>query len=555
MTEETSEVAAQENLETENTESTKEGSAETSRDAAGESGTEESSTEETTGTDTAADSGNSTEKTEKTEAKAETQNIVYNYETVEKDTAKVSTANTAGMDFSFSETETEKVTTKKEEKADEPKIPSVPASGMIIEGGTYILSGTVTDKTITVNATGAEINIILKNANVHNSGGPAIYVRAASKVTLTLAEGTSNSLSDGSSYSITDGGSKLDGAIFSKADLTIEGTGTLNVNGNFKHGIVSKDDLVITSGRINVISKNIGINGKDCVKINSGNITVVAGTSGITSDNNTDASKGFVYLLGGFLNVTSGSDGIAAQTVINAENVNLTVRSGGGSSSASNLAGSFKGLKAGSDIYVKGGTFVIDSKDDSIHSNGTVTISGGTYTLSTSDDGIHADTDLGVSGASTRLTVEKCLEGIEASDIVIAGGKVKITATENGLDANGSLSLLGGELSVNISGGKDSTVFKFDSTGILNGGIFVGTGVNGKQQKFETSSTQGVITLSTETEYSESTVTVCDPEGNVIISATAENNFSYVVISCPAIRKGETYTVSIGSYFENVTAQ
>ena len=51
----------------------------------------------------------------------------------------------------------------------------------------------------------------------------------------------------------------LDGVIFSKADLTINGSGTLEIIGNYKHGVVSKDDLVITGGEISVTAIKGGL--------------------------------------------------------------------------------------------------------------------------------------------------------------------------------------------------------------------------------------------------------------------------------------------------------
>lgn len=505
-------------------------------------------TEETT-------SENQTDTTETSaDEKVETETYSYTYKETEEVVPAVTTADTEGFDFNFDETETTTVAKEDDDNNDVPGIPPVPSSYTIIEGGTYSLSGTVTDQMITVNAPSSEVTIILNGATVRNSKGPAIYVRAASKVTINLASGTINTLSDGSSYSITESGSKLDGVIFSKADLTINGSGTLHVYGNCKHGIVSKDDLIISSGIINVSSKNIGINGKDCVKINSGNITVNAGTSGITSDNNTEAAKGFIYLYSGSIRITAGNDGITAQSILNIENVSLNIKSGGGAASTSNLAGSFKGLKAGSDIYIKGGYFNIDSKDDSIHCNGTVTVAGGTYTLSTADDAIHADTDLAVSGSTTSLTISKSNEGIEAKNLVISGGAVSVNTSGNGLDANGFLAITGGNISVSVSGGRDTSVFKYDTSGTINGGTFFGTGSYSNEQDFEASSGQGSLKLNAEGAYADS-VTVKNSEGATVFSGTSSSAYSFIIISTPQIIKGGTYFVTAGSVTYEITAE
>ncbi len=508
-----------------------------------EADSESEDTEDQSTSATEADSGNEI---------TETETVSYAQSETKAPTPAVTTADTAAFDFDFETADTTAAETNKENE--EPVIPPVPSSHTIIEGGTYSLSGTVTDQMITVNAPSSEVTIILNGATVRNSKGPAIYVRAASKVTINLASGTINTLSDGSSYSITESGSKLDGVIFSKADLTINGSGTLHVYGNCKHGIVSKDDLIISSGIINVSSKNIGINGKDCVKINSGNITVNAGTSGITSDNNTEAAKGFIYLYGGSIRITAGNDGIIAQNILNIENVSLNIKSGGGSTSASNLAGSFKGLKAGSDIYIKGGYFNVDSKDDCIHSNGTITVSGGTYTLSTADDAIHADTDLAVSGSTTSLTISKSNEGIEAKNLVISGGAVSVNTSGNGLDANGFLAITGGNITISVSGSRDTSVFKYDTSGTINGGTFFGTGSYSNEQAFDTSSGQGSLKLNAEGAYADS-VTVKNSEGATVFSGTSSSAYSFIIISTPQIIKGGTYFVTAGSVTYEITAE
>ncbi len=513
----------------------------------------------------------------------------------------VDKADTSGMDFSFDEEDisvtepTECTTVDGTENATQPD--SDTDLYNITAGGTYSFSGNITDTMVTIDVDNADVTIILNGVTITNSEGPAIYIRSADKVTITLASGTINTLSDGSSYSITDSNSTLDAAIFSKADLTINGSGTLNLTGNYKHGIVSKDDLIISSGTIHVTAKKVGINGKDCVKINSGNITINAGSDGIRSDNTEDTSRGYVYLYGGTVNITAGNDGIQAETVINIENVFLTVTAGGGSSgSLTASSDSYKGLKAESDIYITGGTFYLDTKDDCIHSNGTITISGGTYTLSSGDDGIHADTDLAISGSATTLTINKSYEGIEATNIVITGGNISITATDDGinaaggnnvtstpggrpgqnnfsssngsitisggtiyikmsgdgLDANGTLSITGGSITISGANSGDTSILDFDSTGIVSGGTFIGTGASGMAQNFSASSTQGALLVKISGK-ADTLIQLTDSSGNVLISHTADQAFSCIIISCAGLAKGNTYTLTVGSSSMTIT--
>ena len=516
--------------------------------------------------------------------------------------SSITTANTSGMDFSFDESDTT-ATAPESGKTVEVTEGTTKTTSTgeqtynITAGGTYTLSGTITDTMVTVDANNADVNIILNGATIKNSNGPAIYVRKADKVTITLAEGTTNTLSDGSSYSITDSDSTLDAAIFSKADLTINGSGTLALSGNYKHGIVSKDDLIISSGTLKVTASKVGLNGKDCVKINSGDITIHAGSDGIRSDNDEDASKGYVYLYGGTVNITAGNDGIQAETVVNIENVDLTAKAGGGSSASLTTSDeSYKGIKAVSDIYISGGTFHIDSLDDCIHSNGTITISGGSYTLSSGDDGVHADTDLAISGSATKLSVTKSYEGIEATNllisdgnisvvasddglnaaggndtaaanrpgmgsfsastgkIVISGGTLHIKANSDGLDANGSLSITGGTITVIGPIQGDTSILDFDATGTISGGTFIGAGASSNMaQNFSASSTQGTIMVTTGTQAAGTLIQLTDASGNVLISYTAEQPFACVILSHPSITQGSTYTLTAGSFSTEIT--
>ena len=514
----------------------------------------------------------------------------------------VTTADTSGMEFSFEESDTTAASAEAASTAEITEAAAKAASSgesayHITSGGTYTLSGTISDVMVTVDAKDADVNIILNGAVIKNTKGPAIYVREADKVAITLAEGTTNTLSDGTSYSIKDSDSTLDAAIFSRADLTINGSGTLVLNGNYKHGIVSKDDLIISSGTLKITSNKVGLNGKDCVKINSGNITINAGSDGIRSDNDEDSSKGYVYLCGGTVNITAGNDGIQAETVVKVENVALTVKAGGGSSAALTASDeSYKGIKAGSDIYISGGTFNINSLDDCIHSNGTITISGGAYTLSSGDDGVHADTDLAVSGSSTKLSITKSYEGIEATNLLISGGNISITASDDGLnaaggsdassasgrpgmgsfssstgkivisggtlyikangdglDANGTLAITGGAITVVGPVNGDTAILDFDVSGTISGGTFIGVGASSMAQNFSSSTTQGVIMVNTGTQAAGTLVQLTDASGAVLLSYTAEQSFACVILSHPSITQGATYTLTIGSSATEIT--
>lgn len=489
----------------------------------------ETNATETTSTFTEAPSENTEETTDVSTTKA-AENTAATEQAV---VATVNKADTSDMDFSFEDedisVEAATEATKAQGEVNSTKPIEQENITNITSGGTYTLNGQIKDTTITIDAGDDDVTVVLDGAEIINSKGPAIYVRSADKVIVTLKEGTSNTVSDGSSYSVSDGGTSLDAVIFSRSDLTINGTGSLAVNGNFKHGIVSKDDLVISSGTISVTSKNVGITGKDSVKINSGDITVKAGGDGVRADNATDSSKGYVYFYGGSVSINSVNDGIQAETVVNVENVDLTVISGGGGSQKkpSDSTESYKGIKAGSDIYITNGSFDISALDDAIHSNGTVTIGGGTYSLTSGDDGIHAD-----------------------SDMLVSGGALSLVTLSKGIDVNGSLRVVGGNISVSTN---DKAILDFDVSASISGGTFVGTGSADKTKVFSEKA-QGTLAVNTGEQAAGTTVKLVDSKGNVLVSFKAGKVFSAVMISHSSISSGESYTLTAGSFSKTITA-
>lgn len=335
----------------------------------------------------------------------------------------------------------------------------------ISAAGTYVISGTLTDGQIVVNA-GKEdvVHLVLNGAALHCEDGAPIYGIQSDKLVITMAEGSTNHLTDGADYALEeDGTEEDDSVIYSKDDLTINGSGILEITGNYKHGIHSKDDLIILDSKVTVTAAADGIKGKDSVVCKDAVITVQAANDGIQSNNDTDTTKGYIVMDGGTYTITAATDGIQAETVLQILDGTYEIISGGGSESVSNagsdLSGSAgnqmpqekmqqtqeqtqtedtestKGLKAGTGLLIQGGSVTIDSADDAVHGNGNVCISEGTLTLATGDDGIHADAQLTINGGT--IQVIKSYEGLEGSAVVINGGTVHVTASDDGINAAG----------------------------------------------------------------------------------------------------------------------
>ena len=450
----------------------------------------------------------------------------------------------------------------------------------ITKEGTYVLSGALSEGQIVVDADSAKVQLVLDNADITCASSAAIYVKNADKAFITLAEGSENILMNTAEYEAIDD-NNIDAVIFSKDDLTLNGKGTLTINSEYGHGIVSKDDLKLVGGTYNITAENHAISGKDSVRIADGTYNLTSGKDGIHSENADDDEKGFVYIASGDFTIESTGDGIDASYVVQIDEGDFDITAGDGAENATkthndipgggtrdNMGGgasggaaqdgeapsgdkpsgdgsdksdsgsasgkqtgqtppdrldgdsfdgsrpdektsdntggqtaqtppdkpgtdtsdgqksdknsqskdiadnttassassdtgsesssstspdadsennsstssdadstSTKGIKSDGALYVNGGTFTINSADDSFHSNSDATINDGTYTISSGDDGIHADSALLVNGGT--ITVTESYEGLEGLNITINDGKIDITASDDGMNAAG----------------------------------------------------------------------------------------------------------------------
>lgn len=306
--------------------------------------------------------------------------------------------------------------------------------------GVYLLRGALTDAVIIVDADKkAKIQLVFDGVEIENDTGAAVYVREADKVFITLAEGSENSLTS-RGYTAMDG-NNIDGVIYAKSDLTINGTGSLAVNAVSGHGIVTKDDLKITGGEIAVTAEKQGLSGRDSVRVGSGSISIISGRDGIHAENDGDDRKGFVYISGGTLQIASGGDGISAGSVIQVDGGEVDITAGGGSSNRTAALDddgdtvSAKGIKAAGELVINQVTLSIDAQDDAIHSDSDVVINSGEMSLATGDDGIHADDTVTVAGGVIHIS--DSYEGIEGDNVEISGGVISLYARDDGLNAAG----------------------------------------------------------------------------------------------------------------------
>jgi len=318
-------------------------------------------------------------------------------------------------------------------------------NGVVVDGskatitsaGTYEISGNLENGQIIVDCQDdANVTLVLNGVNIHNEDSAALFVADAKEVVLVLAAKSENILTDGAEYLFdTADLNEPNATIFSTADLTIFGDGSLTVEGNYNDGIASKDGLIIASGAISVTSVDDGIRGKDYVVIKDGNITVDSKGDGLKSDNAEDATLGFIEIQSGTVQITSEADAIQAETDILISGGVFNLTTAGGSGHQISADASAKGLKAGVNINIDGGTFDINSADDAINTNGNIVVNAGDFTLASGDDGMHADKTLEINDGT--LTVSDSYEGIESAVITINGGDLHIIASDDGINVAG----------------------------------------------------------------------------------------------------------------------
>ncbi len=380
----------------------------------------------------------------------------------------------------------------------------------ITKEGTYILTGSLSNGQIVVDAADdAKIQLVLNGVDITNESSAAIYVKNADKVFVTTASGTENTLSVTGEFVQTDD-NKIDGAIFAKSDLTLNGAGTLTICSAYGHGVVSKDDLAVTSGTYVITAAEQGISGKDSVRIADGIFTIEAGTDGIHSENEDDTTLGFVYIAGGTITISANDDGIHAET-------SATILGG-----EIDITKSYEGIE-GLVINISGGETNIISSDDGLNAAGGADQSGN-----------------GGMGGGMGAT--------EVCAITISGGTLSINASGDGIDSNGSLTISGG--TITVSGPTDSGNGTIDYNGIgeITGGTLLGAGSSGMAEGFSDGSTQCSILYNfSSVQAAGTTVSLKDESGDVLAEFTPAKQFASVNISAPTLTSGSTYTLVVGT--------
>lgn len=467
----------------------------------------------------------------------------------------------------------------------------------ITEGGTYLLAGKLSDGQIYVEAGENQVRLILDGVDIHCSDSAPIYLNNGKKTVITLASGSVNTLTDTKNYeyAVTKTNEETgevsyepNGTLFSKKSLTINGSGSLVIEGNCNNGLSCKDELKIIDANVSSKAVNNGIKGNDWVVIHNSNITVESDGDGIKSDKEDNALKGFICVDGGNVNVTAGEDGLQAVTTVAIYDGNITVNA------------SVKGIKSDNAMLLAGGNVSVTAGDDGLHVNDFMDIVGGKITISAQDDGMHADNTIDIKSGTINIT--KSYEGIEAACIVVDGGSIDLVASDDGfnasnglgmggmggpggmgrpggfgryygategngssitqcsltinngyiyvnasgdgLDSNGSITINGGTIIVNGPTNSGNGALDSGDGGyeiLVNGGILVAAGASGMAEVPSSNSKQNIVSINIST--SDSDLAIVDSNGNSVVQFDAIKQYQSVIISSPSLVKGEMYSI------------
>lgn len=274
------------------------------------------------------------------------------------------------------------------------------------QGGTYRISGTLSSGQLLVTGT-EKVRLYLDGAEITNENGPALLCLNEKRTILSLAKDTKNTLADGKSYqTATVDTQEIDPcAVYAQDKLTINGSGTLTVQGNCRDGIVCKDDLKLVGGTLDVQAAEDGIKGKDCVAMLGAEVNVSAGNDGIKSTESEDDTKGFLQLDSGTAHITAGGDCFQAETLVAVQGGTYTLTSDGSFTRAdTGGSASAKGIHCSGNILLNGGTLTVDTPEDGIHCTGNLLVQGGSADITSGEDGVQADGDMTLTGGTLNIT-------------------------------------------------------------------------------------------------------------------------------------------------------
>ncbi|MBR4724287.1 MAG: carbohydrate-binding domain-containing protein [Lachnospiraceae bacterium] len=477
----------------------------------------------------------------------------------------------------------------------------------IVQSGYYVITGELEDGSIVVDASSkSRIWIMLNGVTVTASDNAAFRIDQAKKVFLTLAEGTKNTFSDGKEMSeeaLADG---TNACVYVHDNLTINGSGQLTINGNYKNGITAKDNLVITGGDIVVNAVGDGIRVNEKLKIRDTVLDVAAEDDGLVLQNNStdNDNNGYIYIMSGNISIVSKDDAVNSTEDVIIDGGTIAI------------AAADDGIHSETNVFINDGIIKINECYEGIEAL-SITMTGGDVTIYPSDDGFNANggsgdafgmggtggftgqggpgQGFGDNTSDSENTDESNMptppdrnESSDGSDmpampdrndpteetdnsssaldsaITISGGKLTIVNTKgrdcDGLDSNGNIYISGGDIRISLPGSGTNAAIDYGSESggvcVITGGTVVACGGSEMIESFDESSSQcSILYIMESAAKAGSKLTLSDASGNVLLDYDVPNNFTSVNISCPEMKTGETYSISTGDTVEEITQE
>lgn len=427
----------------------------------------------------------------------------------------------------------------------------------ITAGGEYTVTGSLSDGQLIIAAPkSAKVELTMDNADISCSTGAALYVRTADKLVIILAGDSKNALRSTGSFIQTDD-NNVDAALFSKDDLTVKGSGSLEVSCEAGHGIVGKDDLKISGGDISITADRKGISANDSLTVKGGSINVVSGDDAMNCD-------GDISISGGTITLSSGDDGIHSDAALNI--------SGG----AVNIIKSYEGLE-GLSVNISGGEISIVSSDDGINAAGEKDsddpgapddpgffpgssdsfFQGRKYPDGDDRQHFGRPSDSGMpqppdgklqvpNGGMPQPGGDGPMAGMNSDAVIsISGGSLTIRADGDGIDSNGALYVTGGSVYISGPTNGGNGALDYTTVGSINGGVFIAAGSSEMAMNFDTSSTQCSILYNFPQRMSAGAeVSLVSSDGTVIARYSPKKDFNSILISVPELKTGNSYILT-----------
>ena len=402
----------------------------------------------------------------------------------------------------------------------------------ITDTGTYNITGTLTNGKISIEAQDDDkIQLVLNNVQITNDNDCAVYVENAKKVFVTAAEGTTSSITNAGEFT----GESADGVIYSKDDLTLNGTGILNVSTQYGHGIVCNDDLKICSTNITVNAKNHAVEANNSISISGAELELISGEDALHCDNDEDEEKGCIYLTGSTILINSQDDAIHSSNYIVIDDGKTDIQNCN------------EGIEA-TKIEINGGEVNVVSTDDGFNAS-SGSSSDNMQGSSPMPNGIDAGSQ--EQSQFDKGSKPRIADTDESCHIIIAGGTVSIDSGGDGIDSNGYLLQTGGDVTVYGPENSGNGAIDYGIASKITGGTIVAFGMSGMAESFDDCSTQGSI-LAVFDEETSGEFTLKSSLGKELISSECTKKYNCVTVSTPDIKAGTRYTLQAGEQTKKI---